>query len=96
MATMDLDQLHPIEDLSRRTLMELSERIARSRTEEQFVYRECEIDELWRLLGPAHAEDDNAALRAGVMEVHDLVGVDGDPGRAATRLREIALATAAM
>ena len=91
MATMDLDQLHPIEDLSRRTLMELSERIARSRTEEQFVYRECEIDEVWRLLGPAHAPGDNVALRAAVMEVHDLVGVDGDPRRAAERLRAIAV-----
>lgn len=86
---MDLDQLHPVEDLSRRTLLDLSDRIAASTTEEQMVYRECEVDELWRLLGPAHAPEDNAPLRAAVMEVHDLIGVDGDVRRAAERLRSI-------
>jgi hypothetical protein len=87
---MNLDELHSVEDLSKATLLALSDRIARSTSEEQFIYRECEIDELWRLLGPAHAPSDNVALRAAVMEVHDLVGVDGDPKRAAERLRELA------
>jgi hypothetical protein len=87
---MNLDELHPIEDLSKATILALSDRIARSTSEEQFIYRECEIDELWRLLGPAHAPNDDVALRAVVMEVHDLVGVDGDPKRAAARLRELA------
>jgi hypothetical protein len=88
--TVDLDQLHPIEDLSRETMLDLSDRIAASRTEEQLVYRECEVDELWRLLGPAHAPGDNAALRAAVMEVHDLIGVDADVRKAANLLRAIA------
>jgi hypothetical protein len=87
---MELDRLHPVEDLSRRTLLDLSARIAASTTEEQLVYRECEVDELWRLLGPAHAAGDNLPLREAVMEVHDLIGVDGDVQRAAARLRSIA------
>lgn len=87
---MDLDQLHLVEDLSRRTLLDLSDRIAASKTEEQLVYRECEVDELWRLLGPAHAAGDNTSLRAAVMEVHDLIGVDADVQKAAERLRSVA------
>lgn len=88
--TVDLDQLHPIEDLTRRTLLDLADRIAASKTEEQLVYRECEVDELWRLLGPAHAAGDNRDLRDAVMEVHDLIGVDADVRKAADRLRSIA------
>jgi hypothetical protein len=90
---MELDSVHPINDLSLRTLIDLSERIARSTSEEHLVYRESEIDEVWRLLGPSHAaasEDERtAALRRVIMEVHDLVGVDSNPTAAAAKLRSV-------
>ncbi len=91
---MDLDSVHPIPEVSRDTLEELIRRIERSRTPEQLVYRECEIDEVWRLLGPnlpsvqlptPGLQPD--ALKRAVLEAHDLVGVDGDVTAAAAVLR---------
>jgi hypothetical protein len=91
---MDLDSLHPIPEVSRRTLEELIRRIEGSRTPEQLVYRECEIDEVWRLLGPnisnlrLPAPGLQAdALKRAVLEAHDLVGVDGNVAAAAAVLR---------
>jgi hypothetical protein len=91
---MDPDSLHPIADVSLQTLQALIQRIERSRTPEQLVYRESEIDEIWRLLGP-NIEDlvlpapglQPAALKRAVLEAHDLVGVDGNVAAAAAVLR---------
>jgi hypothetical protein len=91
---MDLDSLHPIPEVSRRTLEELILRIERSQTPEQLVYRECEIDEVWRLLGPNISDLrlptpglQADALKRAVLEAHDLVGVDGNVAAAAAVLR---------
>jgi hypothetical protein len=91
---MDLDSVHPISEVSRLTLEELIRRIEHSKTPEQLVYRECEIDEVWRLLGPnlpnlqlptPGMQPD--ALKRAVLEAHDLVGVDGNVAAAAAALR---------
>ncbi len=91
---MDLDSLHPIPEVSRRTLDELIRRIERSKTPEQLVYRECEIDEVWRLLAPNIPDLrlptpglQADALKRAVIEAHDLVGVDGNVAAAAAVLR---------
>jgi hypothetical protein len=93
---MDLDSLHPIPELSRWTLRELIRRIERSKTEEQLVYRECEIDEVWRLLGPNMSDPQpdidrlpRDALKRAVLEAHDLVGVDSNVEAAAAALRAV-------
>jgi len=91
---MDLDSLHPIADVSLQTLQALIQRIELSRTPEQLVYRESEIDEIWRLLGPnievlvlPAPGLQPAALKRAVLEAHDLVGVDGNVAAAAAVLR---------
>jgi hypothetical protein len=94
-----IDTPHPIPDMSRPVMLQLIERIKKSRTDEQLVYRESEIDELWMLLDAAISEARwvggksaeiarMEAFKAVVMEVHDLVAVERDVGAAATRLRE--------
>jgi hypothetical protein len=91
---MELDSLQPIAEVSLPTLQALIRRIERSRTPEQLVYRECEIDEVWRLLGPNIADParpepglQRAQLKRAVLEAHDLVGVDGNVAAAAAVLR---------
>jgi hypothetical protein len=93
---MDLDSLHPIPEVSRWALRELIRRIEHSKTEEQLVYRECEIDEVWRLLGPNMSDLPPQidrlpldALKRAVLEAHDLVGVDGNVAAAAAALRAV-------
>ena len=81
---MQLDQTHAIADLSAETLAQLITRIELSRTEAQFIYRECELDEVWRLLDGG----DDADLLAAVARAHDLVGMEGRPREAAQALRE--------
>jgi hypothetical protein len=90
--TVNLDTLHMIDDLEPGTIMALARRIEYSTTQEQLIYRESEIDELWRLLGLTNAKTPDevhrlSALRDAVMEVHDMVGVDENTTGAATRLR---------
>ncbi len=95
----DLNDIHEIADFSTATLRAQIERLAASEGPEQLIYRECELDEIWRLvdleIASIHAvggrNPDLAALeslRAAVMEAHDLVGVEGDVARAAARLRD--------
>lgn len=83
---MDLDTLHSVEDLSPETLSALASRIAASATVEQLVYRECELDEAWRLAAdPTGAIDPK--LRSAVQRAHDIVGVCDEPSEAAAALR---------
>jgi hypothetical protein len=94
----DIDRLHDVEDFTEKSLRALIRRIERSRTPEHMVYREAELDEVWRLVDGALRElragggsEDAAAimerLRAIVMRAHDFVGVDSDVAKAATELR---------
>lgn len=95
---MDLDDVLPVENFSDLTIQLLADRLARSRTPEQCIYRESELDELWRLIDiAAHAGDpdglrDAATLshmREAVHKAHDLVGMDEKPKQAAEVLRSL-------
>lgn len=89
-----LDDIHDIDDLSDIAIAAMTDRLERSVTPEHFVYRETELDEMWRLVdmallgaGSADARARLARLKAAVMRAHDLVGVDGLPREAAEALR---------
>jgi hypothetical protein len=81
---MNANHSHEISDTSDETLQFISDLIAVSRTAEHMIYREAEIDELWRLLRGTHA---SAATLAVVMEVHDMLEDSTNAGDAAVRLR---------
>jgi hypothetical protein len=94
------DEVYEIEDYSAQTLQAQIERLLVGNTPEQLIYRECELDEIWRLLdlditslratgGSADELARLQRLRDIVMQAHDLVGVDGKPAAAAERLREL-------
>jgi hypothetical protein len=90
---MNIDQMHDVDDTSSETLARLCALIAASHSDEHLVYREIEIDELWRLLSIAKKLASGAergrieAAMAVVMRVHDLIGIDGDTAAAAAVLR---------
>lgn len=96
----DLDDLHMIADREPTTLLALAERIEHSRDDMHLVYRETELDELWRwvdadidMARAGRAAPDEMqrllALKAEVMAIHDLVGIDIDTKQAARRLRAL-------
>ena len=93
---MDANCAHEITDTSDETLQFISDLIHVSRTDEQMIYREAEIDELWRLLDftRASASGDTARALAAkisvVMEVHDMLEETSNAQRAAQRLRGLA------
>jgi hypothetical protein len=97
----ELDRLHDIAELTDQSVLALVTRIERSSSPEHMIYRECELDEAWRLLDSAVREvrargGANAAetletldaLRGLVIKAHDLVGVDADVTSAASELRQ--------
>ncbi|MBL8552122.1 MAG: hypothetical protein JNJ73_19195 [Hyphomonadaceae bacterium] len=97
----EIDRLHVFAEITDQTLMALVARIERSSTAEHLIYRECELDEAWRLLdsavrevrsqggaGAAEALETLDALRPIVIKAHDLVGIDGDVKSAASELRQ--------
>jgi hypothetical protein len=95
------DGAHPIDDFTTETLDRLAGRITSSRAEEEFVYREAELDDLWRIVETAltHAEQERLpaveldhlrSLLRAVRRAHDLVGhghPEADPEAAAHLLR---------
>jgi hypothetical protein len=95
------DELHDVLDCAAPTLQALAARLEASDTEMQLVYRETELDELWRwadvALAQAQCDHRNrdapahwAAVRAEIMRIHDLVGIDTDLGAATQGLRALA------
>jgi hypothetical protein len=78
-------------------------RVERSRTVEQFVYRETELDEIWRLadLAVSKVRAEGASTSRGVEEypaiadlvhrAHDLLGQNEDTRGAACALRDAAV-----
>ena len=93
---MDLDDVIPVENFSDLTIQVLVDRLQRTKSAEQCIYRESELDELWRLLdiavraGDPEGLRDSATLakmRDAVHQAHDLVGMDGKPKEAAEVLR---------
>ncbi len=94
---MDLDDILPVENFSDLTLQVLADRLQRTRTDEQCIYRESELDELWRLVDIAISAGDPDGLRDettlrmmrdAIHKAHDLVGMDTRPKEAAEVLRE--------
>ncbi|WP_233810221.1 hypothetical protein [Paraburkholderia sp. HP33-1] len=94
---MNVDDIHTIEDYLPQTLRELIERVEKSSTFEQMIYRESEMDEVWRLLdndiaasarqGSNTREVRNlVALRKLIVEAHDFIGNDGNTVDARDRL----------
>jgi hypothetical protein len=95
---MHPDDVYPVEDYSPETLAALSDALERSTSREHFVYREAELDELWRVLDTAlnAARRDTRRrelalklerLQAIATEAHDLVGAEERPREAAAHLR---------
>ena len=92
-----LDEIHDIDDWSQITIWSLIDRILRSDGFSHSIYRETELDELWRILDIASAtavrEGDADAprllqLKATAMQAHDLIGIEGNLAGAAEVLRE--------
>ena len=104
---MSPDDVCPVEDFSAATLAALIDVLERSTTREHFVYREAELDDLWRVIDTASraARNDTRERERAVfleelqviaVEAHDLVGADERPLEAAARLRKaLALAVSA-
>lgn len=97
---IDPNDLSDIQDYSAATLRAQIERLLVSSTPEQLIYRECELDEIWRFIdleiaslkASGGAASELASLtrqRDIVMQAHDLVGVNADANTAAQRLREL-------
>ena len=90
----DIEDTLDIVELTPQLLQQLVARLEESTTWAHYIYREAEIDQVWRLVERADASaalspDLVARLREGLMQVHDLVGVDHEPRRAAHALRTI-------
>lgn len=93
---MELTDLAVIPDFSNDVLLALAERLEDSRTFQELILREVELDEVYRRVDSAasYAEgqegrEEIAALqqvRALVFEAHDLAR-DGSPAEAAKKLR---------
>ena len=97
---IDPDGIYDIQDYSAETLVAQVERLSDSSAPEHLIYRECELDEIWRLVdldiaslrasgGPAAEVARLERFRGVIMRAHDLVGVAGDPAAAAQQLREL-------
>lgn len=95
------DELHDIVDCGPDTLRALAERIEASGEGMGLIYRETEIDEVWRWVdvGLGQAVYVRAApaviehwrhLKAEVMRIHDLIGIDMDRAAAVQSLQALA------
>ena len=95
---MNLDDIHAVDDLLEATMRAMADRLERSTTAEHYIYRETELDEMWRLvdirlMGAQREQHLDRALLAsvktGIMQAHDLVGVEREPVQAAYALRDV-------
>ncbi len=91
---MNLDDVVPIEDFSNETLLALAQRLETSRTFQQLIVREVELDEVWRRVDTVLSRERDLGadveglehLHQLVFEAHDLAA-DGRSHEAAQRLR---------
>lgn len=94
---MSVDDIYIIEDYSPHTLAQLIERVEKSNAFEHMIYRESELDEVWRLLDgdiamAARSGANSAqvqrltALRALIIEAHDFIGNSSNTAAARNRL----------
>ena len=101
---IDPNEVCDIQDYSAATLAAQVDRLLASNAPEHFIYRECEFDEIWRLIdldisslrasgGPAAEVARLERLRSVIIQAHDSVGVAGDPAAAAQQLRALLAGT---
>jgi hypothetical protein len=93
---MNVSQIHAVNDYSGATIAALAALLDRSTEREHFIYREAELDDLWRVIDTAldgardqrdaEAERFLGSLKTLTHEAHDLVGNE-QPHAAAERLR---------
>jgi hypothetical protein len=93
---MNVSEIHAVNDYSGATIAALAGRLEGSTELEHFVYREAELDDLWRVIDTALAEARDqrdgeserflTSLKSLTHEAHDLVGSE-QPRAAAERLR---------
>jgi hypothetical protein len=91
-----------VSDYSRATLASLAKRLQQSRALEELVYRESELDEVWRLIdmdrlamirkaGETAESRALARLQEGIHHTHDIVGDQCDGPAAARHLSALIL-----
>ena len=94
---MNVDILFAIDDYTESTLNDLIARISSSSTLEQLIYRECELDEVWRLLDGsveiAKKEQPAAVTRLNnartlIHDAHDEIGDNMDTHAAITCIQK--------
>lgn len=96
-----IDTMVEITDTLPDTLSAAATRIAASTAQEHFVYRESELDELWRLADMDYSKARRTSPRAPetkrlqdladlIHRAHDVLGQDGNTAKAAEILREAA------
>ena len=94
----DVDSTVDLVDYRADTLLRTAQRIGASKTTEQMIYREAELDEVWRLIDMDRAQAPADSPRHGelgrllelVRRAHDLVGQDEDASAAAALVQEAA------
>lgn len=94
---MNVDSINTVDDYSKETLSALCELIEQSTTLEHLIYREAEMDEVWRILDLAITDSRTPSAdlpklveaREIIMQVHDLIGVDEDVVAAAEKLKTL-------
>jgi uncharacterized protein YfkK (UPF0435 family) len=96
--SVSLDDIHDVDDYSEITVRAMIGRLQRSSSPEHLIYRETELDEMWRVVDiavlaaqqiAAPELDRLTSIRNIVQKAHDLVGVDSQPLAAAEELRKI-------
>ena len=96
----DIERWLEVEDFSGDTLLRLAERLERSDLPRHWILREAELDDLWRYVEAAIANERRVdpqspvaaqldGLFTAVEEAHDLTG-EGRTAEAAERLRSVA------
>jgi hypothetical protein len=87
--TMELDRVTPVTDCSNATVETLIGLLEQTRSPEQCIYREAELEDLIRQMEAELRERETQALQAllaAAFEAHKLVA-DQEPSQAANRLR---------
>src|SRR5271155_923918 len=91
---LDLDFALELDEVNRSLLVALATRIEESTTPEHMIYRELELDQVWRLLEGGEqvaglSTTQTTEIAAQIEPIHDLIGVHHDVRGAAAQLRAL-------